>query len=150
MANVTSRMKSLGVSLDEVELRRLRILALGDRRSISWLLRDAVQDYLKKRKDDVLRYAVQQAMEHVAKQSEQRRAQEEEDRMAHDVKEQAAAVGISIDPASIGRPSRPSARNKKSSRMRPLLILLNRLQTKQASKDFGEMVVESSKDELKS
>src|ERR1700756_653562 len=100
MANVmTGRMKSLGVSLDEGELRRLRILAAGDRRSISWLLREAVQDYLKKRKDDVQRSAVQQAMEHVARQSEQRRAQEEEDRMARDVATQAAAAGY--DPAVI-------------------------------------------------
>lgn len=102
MANIiTGRMKSLGVSLDESELTELRILAAGDRRSISWLLREAAQDYLKKRKDDVRRFTVQRTMEILEAQSEQRGIQEKEDQIAQEVKEKAAAAGKDLDPASL-------------------------------------------------
>jgi hypothetical protein len=100
MANVmTGRMKSLGVSLEAGELRDLRALAHGDGRSISWLLRSAVQDYLSKRKDDVRRYEAQRVMEYLEKQSERLRAEQMDEQLAQVVAKQAAAAGY--DPAVI-------------------------------------------------
>lgn len=94
-------MKSLGISLEDSELKELRILAVGDRRSISWLLRAAVKEYLKTRKDDVHRYSVKQAMEQLAEQSERQRAQEKEDRMVQEVMRMAEAAGMNSDPESV-------------------------------------------------
>lgn len=102
MANeITGRMRSLGVSLDESELRDLRILAAGDRRSISWLLRDAVQDYLSKRKDDVRSYTAKRVMEQLEEQSKQQRAQRKDELLNQEVTRMAAAAGMNLDPEKI-------------------------------------------------
>jgi hypothetical protein len=53
---MTGKMTSTGISLDQTEMDRIRVLMRGDRRSLSWLVREAVQMYLRTRETDISRY----------------------------------------------------------------------------------------------
>jgi len=60
---MAAKMKSMGISLDPDEMDRMRILMRGDRRSLSWLVREAVLFYLRAREEDITKYAEQFAAE---------------------------------------------------------------------------------------
>jgi predicted transcriptional regulator len=54
---MAGKMTSTGISLDQDEMDRIRVLMRGDRRSLSWLVREAVQMYLRTREADIARYS---------------------------------------------------------------------------------------------
>lgn len=56
------KMTSTGISLGESEMEKIRILMRGDRRSLSWLVREAVQMYLQTRAEDIAKYIAQFAV----------------------------------------------------------------------------------------
>ena len=56
---MAAKMRSMGISLDPDEMDRMKILMRVDRRSLSWLVREAVQKYLKEREADIQRYSAQ-------------------------------------------------------------------------------------------
>jgi hypothetical protein len=54
-------LKIRGVSLYEEELSDLKILAKADRRSVSFMIRDAVQEFLKSRRGELVTLKQQSA-----------------------------------------------------------------------------------------
>ncbi len=65
---MTGKLTSTGISLDQDEMDRIRVLMRGDRRSLSWLVREAVQMYLRTREADIARYTELFAAEQGTKQ----------------------------------------------------------------------------------
>lgn len=55
----------MGISLDADEIEKMRVLMRADRRSLSWLIREAVQLYLQSRAEDVAKYSAQFAAQSV-------------------------------------------------------------------------------------
>jgi predicted transcriptional regulator len=64
---MAGKMTSTGISLDQDEMDKIRVLMRGDRRSLSWLVREAVQMYLRMRQADLAKYAEQFKVEESAK-----------------------------------------------------------------------------------
>lgn len=58
-----AKMRTMGVSLNPDEIEKMKILMVGDRRSVSWLIREAIVMYLAARADDLVRYAAMQNIE---------------------------------------------------------------------------------------
>jgi predicted transcriptional regulator len=56
---MAAKMVTMGMSLDPDEMDRMRILMRMDRRSLSWLVREAVQFYLRARAQDIAKYTEQ-------------------------------------------------------------------------------------------
>ena len=51
--------RAIGINFSEPMKLKLVLLSQGDDRSVGWLVRQAVAEYLERRSDDILRYAAQ-------------------------------------------------------------------------------------------